>query len=210
MKRVALVISTLLVVALVWSVATRSDGGDPRTAVAGSVPVAGPAEQSAAAPTVPLPADAAAAAVAMTGDVVTAGLLARRDLIASFTTADFGPELADVTSEQVTAMELSMTERGRASALLSVAEFPLRARTLTHDETAATVEVWSVLVIASSDEYVAHQMWRTVTIDLQLVDGRWLVDGWRSAEGPTPASAPEGAIASGREVADRLEWTELG
>lgn len=212
MKRVGLVISALVVVALVWVVVARPGHSDSHVAVDGSVPVAVPvAEPSDSEPATTLPpADAAAAAVAATGDVVMAGLITRRDLIASFTTADFGPELADVTSQQVTEMRLAMTETGRSPAGLSAVEFPLRTRTLSRDETTATVEVWSLLVIASADEPVARQAWRTVTVDLQLVEDRWLVDGWESADGPTPASPPHAAVASSGEVAGRLEWAEVG
>lgn len=209
MKRVAVVISALLVVSLVGVVVTRSGSDDSNATVDGSAPADAPTVTPSAPATVPSPADTAAAAVAMTGDVVTAGLISRRELIESFTTPDFGVELADVTSEQVTEMRLSMTETGRSTAGLLVVEFPLRMRTVAHDATTATVEVWSMLVIASTDEPVARQAWRTVTVDLQLAEGRWLVDGWVSVDGPAPAFAPEGAVASGSEVADRLEWTDV-
>jgi hypothetical protein len=208
-KRVAVVISVLLVVSLVGAVMTRAGGDDSNATVVDSVPAGDPHAELPVSSTAPSPEHAAAGAVAMTGDVVTAGLISRRELIESFTTADFGPELADLTSEQVTAMQLSMTETGRSSAGLSVAEFPLRLRAVTRDANSAVVEVWSVLVIASADEPVARQSWRTVTVDLELVDGRWLVDGWQSVEGPSPAAAPEGAVASGQDVADRLQWLEV-
>ena len=106
-------------------------------------------------------------------------------------------------------MQLALTGSGRTDPALSVAEFPLRARTITLDGVTATVAVWSVLVIASADEPVARQAWRTVTLNLALVDGRWLVDGWASVEGPTPAGSPEGSIAPGSEVVDRLSWSEV-
>ena len=48
-------------------------------------------------------------------------------------------------------------------------------------------------------------LWRTVTLDLELVDGRWLVDGWESEPGPTPMASPDVAVAPADDVAaDRL------
>jgi len=73
-----------------------------------------------------------------------------------------------------------------------------------------TVEVWSVMVVSSPDEAVARQAWRTVTLEMVLVDGRWLVDGWESVEGPSPVGAPNGAVASGVEVVSVLGWEEVG
>ena len=54
---------------------------------------------------------AAIRAVAMTGEVVRAGFISRRELIESFTTPGFGPTLAASTSEAVTAMLLELGER---------------------------------------------------------------------------------------------------
>jgi hypothetical protein len=45
-----------------------------------------------------------------------------------------------------------------------------------------------------------------VGIDLDLVEGEWLVDGWNSTLGPTPALAPEAPISSASDVADALAW----
>jgi hypothetical protein len=211
-KRVAVVVAVLLVVSLVGVVLARSSRGDTDDSndPVGDSVSAGVVTAAPSPPMVPAPEVAAAAAVAMTGDVVTAGLISRRELIVSFTTPGFGTELADVTSEQVTDMRLSMAQAGRSATELSVVEFPLRTHTLARDGESATVDVWSVLVIASPDDAVARQTWRTVTVDLVLVDERWLVDGWKSTDGPSPASTPEGAFGSGRDVADRLEWAEVG
>lgn len=211
MKRVALVILVLVIVAAVGVVLTRSGDDESSTAAGGSAPAGGPLADSTVPMDVPPSPEAAAArSVALTGEVVTAGLISRRELIESFTTPGFAGELANLTSKQVTEMRLSMAETGRSTSGLSVVEFPLRTRTLAHDGTTARVEVWSVMVVAAADEPVARQAWRTVTVELQLVEGRWLVDGWSSAAGPAPAAAPDGAIAPIGDVADRLGWTEVG
>lgn len=208
MKRLSIVVAVLVLVAAVGFVMRRSGGDASSDPAVGSAPAAEPGvEASILVP--PSPEQAAASAVALTGDVVSAGLISRRELIESFTTPGFGSELANLTSEQLTSMQLTLTGSGRGDTALSVAEFPLRARTVALDTGSATVEVWSMLVIASVDEPVARQAWRTVTIDLALIEGRWLVDGWTSIDGPTPAGSPEGAIAPGREVAERLQWSEV-
>lgn len=209
MKRVAVTVSMLGAVALVGVVLIRGGDDGPATRAVGLAPV-GDAVVAPLPAQTPSPEEAAAAAVAMTGDVVTAGLISRRELIESFTTPEFGSEFADVTSEQVTEMELSMTETGRSPAGLLVEEFPLLARTASREGTTATVEVWSVIVVTSADEPVARQAWRTVTLDLELFERRWLVDGWESVEGPAPAAAAEGAIASGADIAGVLAWDEAG
>jgi zona occludens toxin (predicted ATPase) len=202
------VVAALLSVVVVGTVLSRSGGDGSSDAEAASAPAAEASPETTAV-TAPSPEPAAAAAVALTGEVVTAGLISRRELIESFTTPGFGGELADLTSEQVTSMQLALTGSGRTATDLSVAEFPLRVRTVVVNDATATVEVWSLLVIASAGEPIARQAWRTVTLDLALVAGRWLVDGWASVEGPTPAGSPDGSIATGSEVDDRLSWSEV-
>ena len=70
-------------------------------------------------------------------------------------------------------------------------EQPVRFRTLSSTSTRASVAVWSVLVVAAPGAATARTIWRTVTLDLELVDGRWLVDAWESTPGPTPMASPE-------------------
>ena len=40
------------------------------------------------------------------------------------------------------------------------------------------------------------------------IGGRWLVDGWRSVNGPSPAMTPEGDVAPAAEVSAALGWAE--
>lgn len=209
MKRLVIVVSALLAVVAVGIALTTSGDDGSSDAEVVSVPAAAGRHIEPVRSEVPSPERAAAAAVAMTGDVVTSGLITRRELIESFTTLTFGGELADLTSEQVTSMQLQLTGSGRSVSSLSVAEFPLRVRAVAVANSSATVEVWSVLVIASAGDPVARQAWRTVTVDLELVDDRWLVDGWASIDGPTPAGSPEGAIAPADDVVEQLSWSEV-
>jgi hypothetical protein len=152
------------------------------------------------------PEEAAAVAVALTGQIVSAGFIERRELIESIATPGFGPRLAEETSGQITDLQLELSERDQDPADLQTFEQPLRARVVSSDEAAATVDVWSVSVVAPPGAATARAMWRTVTIDLVLADGEWLVDGWTSTPGPTPMVGPESTISSAIEVAAVLSW----
>lgn len=152
--------------------------------------------------------NAAVAAVAMTDEVVRAGFISRRDLIRSFTTDTFGEQLADETSEQVADLLLELGQREVPSAALALVEQPMAARVTSFDGHAASVDVWSVLAIAAEGAGPARQVWRTVAVELQDVDGEWLVDGWQSRLGPTPMLAPEVEISSATDVAAAISWTE--
>ena len=63
-----------------------------------------------------------------------------------------------------------------------------------------------MMAVALAGSGPGRQAWRTVALDLVLVDDHWLVDGWSSRLGPTPAFAPEVPIASGSDVADVIDW----
>lgn len=113
----------------------------------------------------------------MTGDVARAGFISRRELIESFATPSFGPVLADDTSKQMTSLLLEFSERAANPADLQVTEQPVRVRVVSSTTTTASVDVWSVLVVAVPTGATARAMWRTVTLDLVLIGNRWLVDG---------------------------------
>jgi hypothetical protein len=146
---------------------------------------------------------AAIAAVALTDDVVTAGFISRRDLMASFTTPAFGPRLADATSDQVNALLVELGDRNADPTRLVALEQPLTA-TATETSSGVRVEVWSVLIVAAPGTGPARQAWRTVTLDMVNVDGRWLADSWTSTSGPTPGLSAEVALDSAEDVAEQL------
>jgi hypothetical protein len=146
---------------------------------------------------------AAITAVALTDDVVTARFISRRDLIAGFTTPGFGSRLADATSDQVNALLVELGDREADPTALVALEQPLTA-TATATSSGVRVEVWSVLIVAAPGTGPARQAWRTVTVDMVDVDGRWLVDSWTSTPGPTPALPAEVALDSADVVAVRM------
>jgi hypothetical protein len=146
---------------------------------------------------------AAITAVALTDDVVTAGFISRRDLIVGFTTQAFGSNLADSTSDQVNALLVTLGDRNADPTRLVALEQPLTA-TATATSSGVRVEVWSVLIVSVPGTGPARQAWRTVTVDMVDVEGRWLVDSWTSTSGPTPALPAEVSLDSADMVAGRM------
>jgi hypothetical protein len=61
-----------------------------------------------------------------------------------------------------------------------------------HDERSdsARVSVWVVTILSAVDVAAPQVEFATVTVDLELVDGVWLVDAVLEQRGPTPASGP--------------------
>ncbi len=145
------------------------------------------------------------AAVSATGQVAHAGFISRRELIESFTTSKFGPVLADETSAQLRDLAGELGSRDTDAAAMSVFEQPVSAIASVSDR-GAVVEVYSVLVVAVPRLGPARQVWRTVRLEMVDVEGRWVVDGWSSEPGPTPALAAEAVIDDAELVAGRLAW----
>jgi hypothetical protein len=206
MRRIAVVAAVLLVLAVVGVVVAHRGGGR-------STPTSAPASRrGVGSPSVELPGpdidaarDAAVRVVGLTGAVVRAGLISRRELIESVTTPRFGPTLADETSSALDAMLLELGEREVDTSQLGVTEQPVTASAASAG-TAVRVRVWSVLVIAAPGAGPGRQVWRTVTLDMTEITGRWLVDGWSSTPGPTPAPLPEATFDDGAVVAVPLGW----
>jgi hypothetical protein len=211
MRRIVMGIGVLAVLLVVGLIVGGSRGGD----VIPSVDTSQPAERTTARgkaetiEVVPSPEEAAVAAVAMTGEVTRAGFISRRELIESFTTPAFGPVLAGETSAQMNSLLLEFSQREADPAGMQVVEQPLRVRVTAASATTATVEVWSVVVVALPGAPTARVMWRTVTLDMELVDGAWLVDGWTSSPGPAPMAGSESPISPASDVADVLGWTAV-
>lgn len=209
MRRAGIAIGVLLVLLVVGLIVSRFSAAEPETPRPGRSVTPGSVHQAGETVGEDLnpPEAAAVAAVAMTGEVATAGFISRRELIESFSTPRFGPQLADRTSEQMTALLLEMSERDADPADLRVFEQPLRVHVKDASLTTATVDVWSVLVVAPPGAATARVLWRTVAVELVLVGRTWLVDGWESTPGPTPMLGSETAISSAADIAEVLSWT---
>lgn len=141
-------------------------------------------------------------------EVARAGFISRRELVESFTTATFGPEFASETGQQVDTLLMELGARGVDDAALVIHEQPI---TVTSVDSAdgVQVETWSVMIVAVTDLGPARQVWRTITLDMVDVDGVWLLDGWESEIGPTPAPPAEGLIDTAESVTDVLAWRRV-
>ena len=205
MRRICIVLAGLAAVVALGIIVARTTAADSTAATVGSPGSAHALEAGRPDPDVAPARAAAVRAVSLTGDVVQAGLISQRVLIESFSTPRFGPMLADQTSSAVDAMLLELGERNVDTAQLQVREQPMTADAEAVGA-GVRVRVWSVLVVAAPGAGPARQLWRTVTLDMVDVAGRWLVDGWSSTPGPTPAPPPETSFADAATLSPVLAW----
>lgn len=182
--------------------ASSTDTGMPESADTKGDPIdARPSDRVAAE-------EAALEIVRSIDEVARAGFISRRELVESFTTDTFGPEFASETGQQVDTLLMELGARGVDDAALVIHEQPI---TVTSVDSAdgVQVETWSVLIVAVTDLGPARQVWRTITLDMVDVDGVWLLDGWVSEIGPTPAPPAEGLIDTADSVTDVLAWRRV-
>lgn len=215
MSKLALVgsvLAALILAALLIARANDAEVDTPRPPLGAVVDVAAtrveppaPVDAAGTANATAVAEAAAVSVVASTGDVVAAGFISRRELVASFCTERFGPTFASESGRAIDAMLLELGARDVERSDLAVLEEPVTA-TSTVTAAGVQVRVWSVLVVAAPGAGPARQVWRTVTVDMVEVDGRWLVDGWVSEFGPTPAAPAEAPIDAAESVAVVLGW----
>lgn len=141
-------------------------------------------------------------------EVAGAGFISRRELVESFTTDEFGSQFASETGQQVDTLLMELGARGVDDAGLVIHEQPITV-TSTNSPDGVQVETWSVMIVAVTDLGPARQVWRTITLDMVDVDGAWLLDGWESEIGPTPAPPAEGLVDTADSVIDVLAWRRV-
>lgn len=71
--------------------------------------------------------------------------------------------------------------------------------------TQARVSVWVVTVLSAIEVAAPQTEWMTVTVDLELVDGEWLLDDVTTSEGPTPINGPHDTPWDAEPFDDTLE-----
>jgi hypothetical protein len=213
----------LAVVGLVVARAARDDrpsmvpAEEPAPAAVGSVPSPG----SAAAADVRVDGGfggveveaarvAAVQAVARTREVVEAGFISRRDVIAGFATDTFAPVLAERTSQQWVSLLFGLRRATGQAVDVKVVSQPVTATASATASDRVVVEVWTVTVLVAVGESPAPELWSTMRLDMVDAAGRWLVDGWETTPGPAPAPAPEGTFASDTEIAAVMSWPAAG
>jgi len=218
-RSIAVVGAGLATVMLIGAIAARAGSGDsgPEGNTSAAVVEASANSPSAdrpdttAGPSQPIDEAQIAAinVVGRTGAVVAAGFISRRELIETFTTRSFGATFAEETGRAIDAMLIELGSREVDFGDLVVREQPITS-TATATADGVQVRVWSVLIIAAPGTGPGRQVWRTVTLDMVQHDSVWLVDGWASSPGPTPAPPAEGTLDSAETVAVPLSWDPVG
>ncbi len=134
---------------------------------------------------VPDPVAAAVTYVASTDALMAHSSIGRREILRKLVTPD-------ALAEQVAGIESAVTglaeELGVPVERLTWVEAPLTATLLRSDGRSASVDVWVVSVLGAPDGGPPQQAWRTVHVDLAVVDGEWLVSAAEADAGPTPRS----------------------
>lgn len=215
MMRTTLALFSLAIAAAVGgTVVLRSD--DPATTAPPVAVLVSTAEPAAA--DIPDPGtegdvtasdDAASAAVrvvGMTDELVTAGHFTRRDLVRSIATTDFAPTLIGDASAAIVDFQFEVdTAEG-----FWLLQQPLTVRSETVDVDRVQVEVWSVIVVASTEFGVGRESWQTSVLEMVSVDGVWLVDSWQSVPGPAPAPSADLVFASPLELGEAMSHPRVG
>lgn len=148
---------------------------------------------------------AALHALQVSGSLITAGHFSRQDMIRSITTERYG----EILTSEVNAAALDMQfEIDTTDGFWMIIEpVTVRSEVLTEDR--VIVEVWAVVVIATTEFGVGRETWQTAILDMVLVDGVWLVDSWDNQPGPAPAPAPSLTFASPAELGERMVWARI-
>ncbi|HWL41778.1 MAG TPA: hypothetical protein VNQ73_02455 [Ilumatobacter sp.] len=216
MRRVALITVVVVVLALVGLRACQSRSGQDNVS---PTPTAAPAADTATGPRgvvhgVPVgwghdatgARAAAVSALELTGVIAQAGFITRGDMLNTLATDRFGPTLTRDSNAQLDELLGDLAEEGITPASVLFRELALTAQVVSVDATAASVEVWSLLIVGLPDGAAPRQLWRTVTVELLWERDDWRVDGWVARPGPAPALAANTSIATVAEVTDVLAW----
>lgn len=149
---------------------------------------------------------AATSAVELTGELVAAGFITRRDMIGVLASQRYAPTLAADSAVQLREMLGELADDGVTASAVLWRELPLTAEIVEIDDAAALVQVWAVLVAGAPGRGTPRQAWRTVTVSLVWERDDWRVDDWAATAGPTPALANNAPIATLDELADVTAW----
>ena len=129
----------------------------------------------------------------------------RREILGRLVTPESLVEQVQALDEAVSGLAEKL---GVPSERLTWIEAPLASTTITSESTRATVDVWTVSIIAVRDAS-PEQVWRTVTVDLELRHGAWLVSSSTATAGPTPAPNELAMQSSWGEFEAIAGWTPV-
>ena len=170
---------------------------------------AGPDGDSSGVPTgyVDTEAGARAAAVGWVsslGTLIRLGPIATADALRAVTSA----RVAEATIDRFRTERDQFTTQFHGDPSMAIwIESPLTVAVTDWSSAAATVRVWSQLVMGAPSESTVQVMWRTHTVHLVWEDNDWKVDDVTQTEGPTPQTMPENMPSSGAEVEALTKWT---
>ncbi len=202
---------SLAIAAVVATVLLRTtDDQSPEVPAGGAAVEVNQTEVSAEVVTPRAPAvqaaEAARAAIVSSGDLASAGFFSRQDLIRSFTTPGFAPEMIDQTTHALTDFQFTVNTTDG----FWMIEQPITLSTELLAPDRARVVAWCVVVVASTEFGVGRESWETVTLDMALVDGRWLVDGWSVSPGPAPAPSADLMFADPSVLGEAMSRPRVG
>jgi len=101
------------------------------------------------------------------------------------------PAAAEGLADDVVAdVSKARGELARASGPIWWFVRPLAWRVESFRDTEARVSVWIVAILSAAGVAAPQSDFMTITLDLEQVDGAWLVDDVRSTSGPTPITGP--------------------
>jgi hypothetical protein len=139
------------------------------------------------------PLEAALAYVASTDTLMAHSSIGRAEIFRSLLTP--GAVAEHTLAFEQAAEQLALTLDLPVERLVWV-EAPLTATVIDRSDSDAAVAVWTVSILGARGAGSPQQVWRTVRVDLERLDDRWLVASAVADAGPTPA-ANELALQSG-------------
>ena len=193
-------------VALVVALTACSAGSAEPSPTDGAPEPPAPSEPDRAAAMVteePGPIEAAVSYVASTDQLAAHSPIGRGEIFRRLL-------VPSAVTEQAEAFEAAATSLAETLGItvdrLTWVEAPLTATLLSSDAERATVDVWTVSVLGAPDAGPPQQAWRTVHVELELVDGTWMVSGATADAGPTPQSNELSLPASFDEFSVVAGW----
>ena len=195
-------VATMAVVLAIGLVACSTDESSTQQAPLTSAPALThePTQTAESNPTASTSGDsvpAAVAYVASTDELMAHSPVGRREILRKLVTASALE--GQVTSFESAAEQLATTLNVPVERLVWV-EAPITATLVGGTATWAAVDVWTVSILGSPTTGSPQQVWRTVHVQLEMENGRWLVESASADEGPTP---------SANELAMQASWKQF-
>lgn len=123
-------------------------------------------------------------------------------------TTEGAPRLARMAAESAAAARESL--RGATGPVWWLVR-PLAWRVERFNGRHATVTVWQIQILAARDVAAPQSRYRNVTVDLDWVDGRWLLSDLVETDGPAATPAPRDAVWDSHRFDQALEgFTRVG